>query len=185
MGGNSSKTENNYINYNFSTDDVRQPVQQTRGKLFNRSYFYSRNYFMYNYAAEDRIINETIENIEDIYPQTKKNFINIIKKAKKEKQNFYLKYEINGFYGDKKAWWIYKGKIQIDIEKYKNYKRVLCFPFEAKKELCLAEERKFNSQFPDGYDNFVNTIRKCEKNNIPFVIVDKWNPNIFTVYKLE
>ena len=142
---------------------------------------YSRNYFMHNYVSADKIINKIKKEINDIYPQTKQNVIKIIKEAKIEKKFFYLKYEKNGFYGKKKAWWVYKGDIQIENISQYAINGVLCFPFEAKKELSLAEQRKFNSQFPDGYDNFINTIKECEIHNIPFVIMT--GSNIFSVYK--
>ena len=99
------------------------------------------------------------------------------------KRNFYLKYEKNGYYGKNTSWWVYSGDSDININEYKN--NILCFPSEAKKEIYLAEQRKFCSRFNDGIENYVNIISECEANNKPFVIFAQWgNPNYFTVKKL-
>lgn len=76
-----------------------------------------------------------------------------------------------GYYGKNTSWWVYSGDKDININEYKN--NILCFPSEAKKEIYLAEQRKFYSIFNDGIEKYVNIISECEANNIPFVILLK------------
>ncbi len=144
---------------------------------------YSCNYYAYDYQSTDSVIAYVHKSVKDHYPQTRKTFIEIIENAKKLKKNFYLKKEVNGYYGENAAWWIYSGDVDININEYSG---ILCFPSEAQKEISLAEQRKNFSIFPDGYENYVNIINECERNNKPFVISAHWGkPNYFTIKKLE
>ena len=97
---------------------------------------YSCNYYAYDYQSTDSVIEYVHKTVKDHYPQTRKTFIEIIENAKKLKKNFYLKKEVNGYYGENAAWWIYSGDVDININEYSG---ILCFPSEAQKEISLAE----------------------------------------------
>lgn len=148
---------------------------------------YSRNYYAYDYQSTDSVIECVHKRVKDHYPQTRKTFIEIIENSKKLKKNFYLKREENGYYGENAAWWVYSGDVDININEYSPLGiGILCFPSEAQKEISLAEQRKNFSIFPDGYENYVNIINECERDNKPFVISAHWGkPNYFTIKKLE
>ena len=116
-------------------------------------------------------------------------FINTIKKAKDLKKNFYLKQEVNGIYGNV-AWWVYCGDVELNITEYidncGSNEKIICFPSEADKEISFAYQRKFNCDFGDGFDNYINVIKECGKNNIPFEINAQWGEkSSFTVRKLD
>ena len=155
----------------------------------NKNSKYDRGYFSFNYTSADSEIEWVHKRPSEMYPQTRKTFIGIIENAKKLKKNFYLKYEKNGYYGKNTCWWVYSGDTEININNYYydkyNGNNILCFPSEAKKEIYLAEQRKFYSSFNDGFENYVHIISECEKNNKPFVICAQWGKsNYFTVKKL-
>ena len=144
------------------------------------------HYYSFDYTSADREIEWAHRRREHIYPQTREKFIEIIEEAKRDRAHFYVKCEEHGYYGNKTNWWVYRGNIEIDINEYQNAPNCfLCFPSEAQKELHLAEQRKFNNIFPDGYDNYIRTIQHCRIHNKPFAIYAKWgDPNYYIVHEL-
>lgn len=187
MGSSNTYINTYYYNTHFNTEsNNRRRVENRQNKILG----YSRRYDFHNYLSADEEIELVYQRPRDNYPQNREKFINILKAAKRLKKNFYIKVETNGcYYKNLTSWWVYSGDTQINIKKYKNVggnqEKILCFPSEATKELSLAEQRRPNCIFSDGYQNYVNVIRQCERNNIPFVINVQWgNPNYFTVEKL-
>ena len=96
---------------------------------------YERKYYSFTFHSADQEIEWVHKRPGDLYPQTRKTFIEIIENSKNNNLPFYLKFEKNGFYGNKTAWWVYSGETFINIDHYKNYGNILCFPSEAEKEL--------------------------------------------------